>query len=272
MTFSSNGIVYKNRDNTLTVDLNYYFDNETKEIHKLNENVNLPLEVTVYTTSQTLTKKLVNGVATFNIKPADHDDVIYAKINNQVLKLDVDSKYSTLLVNDVTKYYKSGEKLSVRLVDCYNNGIAGEKVSIEMGGKTYTVYTGNGGIATFNINNAPKTFNIKVIYNGNDYYAGTAKSIKVNVVKPIIKASKTTIRKKGKFVVTFKDANKKAIKNVKVKFKIKGKTYVKTTNAKGQAKITINLKPNRKYTVKVGFKSTKKYGTTTLTKKIKVIR
>ena len=92
------------------------------------------------------------------------------------------------------------------------------------------------------------------------------------MVKPIIKASKTKIHKKGKFVVTFKDANKKAIKHVKVKFKIKGKTYYRTTNSKGQAKITINLKANRKYTVKVGFKSTKTYGTTTLTKKIKVIK
>ena len=67
MTFSSNnGIVYKNKDNTLIVDLNYYFDNETKEIHKLNKNINLPLEVTVYTATQTITKKLVNGIATFN--------------------------------------------------------------------------------------------------------------------------------------------------------------------------------------------------------------
>lgn len=67
--------------------------------------------------------------------------------------------------------------------------------------------------------------NIKVVYNGNENYTAATKTLKVKVVKPTIKASKTTIRKKGKFVVTFKDANKKAIKNVKVKFKINGKTY-----------------------------------------------
>ena len=272
MTFSSNGIVYKNKYNTLTVDLNYYFDNETKEIHKLDGNINLPLEVTVYTNSQTITKKLVNGVATFDIKPGANDNWVYAKINNQILKLDVDSKYSTLVVNDLTKYYGNGEKLSVKLVDCYNEGIGGEMVSIIMAGKTYTAYTNNNGMATFNIKNTPKSYNINVIYKGNSYYTGTSKSIKVKVVKPIIKASKTKIHKKGKFVVTFKNANKKPIKYVKVKFKINGKTYYKKTNAKGQAKITINLKINRKYTVKVGFKSTKIYGTTTLTKKIKVIR
>ena len=273
MTFSSNtGVVYKNKDNTLTVDLNYYFDNETKETHKLNENINLPLEVTVYTNSQTITKKLVNGIATFNIKPASNENTVYAKINNQILEIDVDSRYSTLIAKDFTKYYESSEKLSLMLVDCYNKGIASEKVSIEMGSKIYTAYTDNKGIVTFKIKDSPKTFNIKVTYNGNGYYSGTTKSIKAKIVKPSIKASKTTIHKKGKFVVTFKNANNKAIKNVKVKFKIKGKTYYKKTNSKGQAKITINLKANKKYTIKVGFKSTKTYGTTTLTKKIKVIK
>ena len=272
MTFSSDGLVYKNKDNLVTVDLNYYFDNETKEIHRLNESVNLPLEVTVYTISQSITKKLVNGVATFNIKPTDNEGAVYAKINNQILKLDVDSKYSTLLVNDFTKYYGSDEKLSVKLVDCYNKGIVGERVSVIISGNIYTAYTNKDGIVSFKVKNTPKTFNVNVIYKGNAYYTGTTKSIKVNVVKPIIKASKTKIHKKGKFIVTFKNANKKPIKYVKVKFKINGKTYFKKTNAKGQAKITINLKINRKYTVKVGFKSTKIYGTTTLTKKIKVIR
>ena len=271
MTFSSDGAVYKNKDSILTVDLNYYFDNETKEIHKLNENINLPLDVTVYTSSQSITKKLINGTATFNIKAADNDDVVYAKINHQILEMDVDSKYSTLIVNDFTKYYKSSEKLSIKLQDCYNKGIADEKISINVAGEIYTSYTDSEGTASFNIKNTPKNFNIHVVYNGNDYYTGTDKVIKVNIVKPIIKALKTTVHKKGKFTVSFKNANNKAIKHVKVKFKIKGKTYFKTTNSKGQAKITINLKANKKYTVKVGFRSAKTYGTTSLTKKIKVI-
>ena len=273
MTFTSNnGIVYKNKNNVLIVDLNNYFDNETKEVHKLNKSINLPLEVTVYTNSQKITKKLVNGIATFNIKPTDIDDVVYAELDNQILQLDVNSKYSTLIAKDFTKYYKSDKKLSVKLVNCYNEGIKGEKVYIKIAGKTYTGNTNYEGIASFKIKDTPKTFNVNVIYKGNKY-TGTSKSIKVKVVKPIIKASKTTIRKNGKFVVSFKDANKKAIKHVKVKFKINGKTYFKTTDSKGQAKINVNLlKINKKYTVKVGFKSTKTYGTTTLTKKIKVVK
>ncbi len=215
---------------------------------------------------------MLNGVATFNINPTNNDKVVYAKINNQTLKLDVVSRYSALAVKDLTKYYKSSKKLSVKLVNCYNKVMKGEKVSIVIAGKTYTAYTNNYGIASFNINNAPKTYSVKVIYKGNKYYTGTTKSIKVKVVKPIITASKTKIHKKGKFVVTFKNANKKVLKKVKVKFRINGKTYYKTTNSKGQASLTINLKVNRYYTVKVSFKSTSTYGTTSLTKKISVIR
>lgn len=223
--------------NTIEIfQLDYYFDNETKEIYKLNESINLPLEVTVYTDSQTITQKLVNDVATFNIKPGAGDEVVYAKIDNQILNLNVHSNYTTLIVNDFTKYYKTSKKLSVKLIDGNNKGIAGEKVSIVMAGKTYTSTTNKNGIATFSIKDTPNTFNIKVVYKGNENYTATTKTIKVKVVKPTIKASKTTIRKKGKFVVTFKDANKKVIKNVRVKFKINGKTYYKTTNSKGPGK------------------------------------
>jgi len=272
MTFTSTGSVDKNRNSIVTVDLNYYFDNETKEIHRLNGTVNLPLEVTVYTDSQSITKRLVNGVATFTIKPGDNDDFVYAKLDNQVLQLDVNTRYSAWVAKDFTKYYKSSQKLSVKLVDCYGKGIKGQKVTVKIDGVTYTGTTNSNGVVTVKVKNTPKTFRVEVSYAGNDYYTGSSASLKVKVVKPIIKISKTKVKRNKNLVITFKNANKKAIKNVKVKIKIKGKTYVKKTNKNGQVKIKIKLKANRKYTVKASFKSTKTYGTTTLIKKIKVTK
>lgn len=273
MTFSSDdGIVYKNRNNVLTVDMNYYFDNVTKEVRKLDGSISLPLEVTLYANSKTITKTLVDGIATFDFKPQSGDDVVYAKIDNQILELKTSSNYTTLIASDLTKYYGNSKQLSVKLVDGNNKGIKGEKISITIGTNTYSAYTDSKGTASFKVKDSPSSFTVKAVYSANNNYTGATKSVKVKVVKPTIKASKTTIRKGAKFVVTFKDANKKVIKNVKVKFKINGKTYYATTNSKGQAKITINLKANKKYTVKVGFKSTKTYGTTTLTTKIKVTK
>lgn len=272
MTFTSEDMIYKNEVNRLTVSLKQYFDNETKEIYDYDGEFDLPLDVTFYTDVGTLaTKKLVNGIATFDFNPNDDASVIYAKINNQILKLDdFQLRKTSIIVNDFEKYYASSSQLVIKLVKENNIAISNEKLTVSLGGNSYTVKTDKNGIAKLNIKNKPKTYAAKITFNGKNYI-GSSKSIKVKVVKPIIKPSKLRIHKKGKFVVAFKDANKKAMKNVKVTFKIKGKTYVRTTNSKGQAKLTINLKIG-KYTVKVGFKNTKYYGTTVLTKKINVVR
>lgn len=275
MTFTSdnNNTIYRNEINQLTVSLKQYFDNETKEVYEYDEEFNLPLDVTLFTDTETIaTKKLVNGVATFDYNPKNEAGAVYAKINNQTLKIDnFQIRNTTLIVNDFEKYYGSTSKLAIKLVKENNVPISNEQLNVSLGGKTYIIETGENGIAKLTLKDKPKEYSVNIAFNGTNYI-GSSKTVKVKIVKPTIKASKLTIRKKGKFIVTFKDANKKAIKNVKVKFTIKGKTYIKTTNSKGQAKLTINLKAGKKYTVKVGFKSTSKYGTTTLTKKIKVIK
>ncbi len=274
MTFTANNNeIYKSEINQLTVSLKHYFDNETKEIYDYDGEFDLPLDVTFYTNTGILaTKKLVNGVATFNFNPQDDVSAVYAKINNQILKIDnFKLRKSTIIANDFQAYYGSASQLTIKLVNENNIPVSNEKLTVSLKGSVYTVKTDKNGIAKLTIKNKPKTYSAKITFNSYNYI-GSSKSIKVKIVKPILKASKLTIHKKGKFVVTFKDANKKAIKKVKVKFKIKGKTYIRTTNNKGQAKITINLKAGKKYTVKVGFKNTKIYGTTTLTKKIRVIK
>lgn len=273
MTFTANNdVIYKNEINQLTVSLKHYFDNETKEIYEYNDEFDLPLDVTFYTDVGTIaTKKLVNGVATFDFNPQDNASVVYAKINKQILKLDnFQLRETSIIANDYEKYYGSSSNLVVKLVKENDTPISNGEITVSLGGITYTAKTDKNGIAKVNIKNKPKTYTAKITFNGQNYI-GSSKSIKVKIVKPTIKASKLKIHKNGKFVVTFKDTNKKVIKNVKVKFKIKGKTYIRTTNSKGQAKITINLKTG-KYTVKVGFKNTNYYGTTTLTKKISVVK
>lgn len=273
MTFTSNNnVIYKNEINQLTVSLKQYFDNETKEIYEYDGEFDLPLEVTFYTDVGTLaTKKLVNGVATFDFNPQNEAKVVYAKINKQILKIDdFQLRKTDIIANDFEKYYGSDGQLTIRLIKENNIPISNEQLTISVGGKSYPINTDKNGIAKLTLKNNPKQYAVKISFNGKNYVE-SSKTIKVKIVKPTIKASKLKIQKKGKFTVTFKDAHNKAIKNVKVKFKIKGKTYIRTTNSKGQAKLTINLKTGM-YTIKVGFKNTKYYGTTTLTAKIKVIK
>ena len=73
------------------------------------------------------------------------------------------------------------------------------------------------------------------------------------------------------FVETLKDKNGKAIKKTKVKIKLNGKTYTRTTNNKGVVKLKVSVKIGT-YKIKTSFKSTKLYGATVFTNKIKVIK
>ena len=244
MTFNSNeDVIYKNEINRLTVSLKHYFDNETKQIYDYDGEFDLPLDVTFYTDVGTLaTKKLVNGVATFDFNPKDGVSVVYAQINNQILKIDnFQLRKTNIVVNDFEKYYWNSAKLVVKLVKGNNMPVSNGELNVILGGNSYTIRTDEKGIAELTMKDNPKKYAVDITFNGTNYI-GCSKSIKVKIVKPTIKASKLKIHKKGKFSVTFKDANKKPIKKVKVKFKIKGKTYIRTTNSKGQAKITINLK------------------------------
>ena len=83
--------------------------------------------------------------------------------------------------------------------------------------QAYAIETDMNGIAKLTVKNDPKISTAKITFDGRNYI-GCSKSIKIKIVKPIITASKLVIHKKGNCVVTFKDANKKAIKNTKVKF------------------------------------------------------
>ena len=81
-------------------------------------------------------------------------------------------------------------------------------------------------------------------------------------IKPTITAVKKTFKAKvkiKKYTITLK-ANKKAIKNVKVYLKIKGKTFKATTNKLGKATFLIKkLTKKGKYKAKVIFKGNSKY-------------
>ncbi|WP_405308487.1 Ig-like domain repeat protein, partial [Methanobrevibacter sp.] len=67
-----------------------------------------------------------------------------------------------------------------------------------------------------------------------------------------------------KFTATLKDANNKAISNVKVTITLNGKTYSRTTNAKGQVTLDLpNLAP-KTYKVSIKFAGDSKYKASSL--------
>lgn len=250
MTFTSNNdnnTIYLNENNQLTVSLKQYFDNETKEIHEYDGEFDLPLDVTFYTDAGTLaTKKLVNGVATFDFNPQSETGAIYARINSQILKIDnYQLRKTDIVANNLVKYYGNGDKLTIKLIAENKVPISNEQLTVSLGGIVYNVKTDKNGIAKVSISNlAPKTYTAKITFKGTSRYIGSTGTAKVTVKKatPKItakaKAFKTSAKTK-QYTIILKNNQNKVMKKTKVTIKINKKTYTAQTNNYGKATFKI---------------------------------
>ena len=144
--------------------------------------------------------------------------------------------------------------------DASGKKISGVKVTVVLGGKTYTQTTENGQIKVSTNGLAPvKTYDAKITFNANSKYAKSTKTVSVKVTKatPKLTAKAKTFKKSlktKKFAATLKTNLNKVMKNTKITLKVNGKTYSATTNSKGQAIFKIT-----KLTKKGGFTATIKY-------------
>lgn len=131
---------------------------------------------------------------------------------------------------------------------------AGETVVVKIDGKKVKeVKTDADGYATYTVKNNALTVKTHSIA---AEYKGAAVSNKL-AVKQILKSKNVKVKRSAKtkkFTATLKTTSGKAIKNKKITFKIKGKTYSAKTNKKGVAtiKVTQNLKVG-KYSVTIKY-------------------
>jgi hypothetical protein len=201
------------------------------------------------------------------------DDGIYAK-NSTIVNVTVSKVPTEITANDVTTTYNSNKDLVITLKDSTGKALSGVKVTVDLNGaKTYTTDS-NGQVKVPTKGLAPKTYTVKIAFNGNTKYVKSVKEVKVTVkkAKPKITAKKKTFKAKTKtkkYSITLKDNTGKPIKNAKVTLKVKGKTYKAKTNSKGKATFKIT-KLNKKGTFKatVTYKGNKYYKKAT--KKVKI--
>lgn len=156
---------------------------------------------------------------------------------------------------NVNMDYSYSAAYKVRLFADNGNPVgAGESVVIKIDGKKVgEAKTNKDGYATYTVKNnnlAVKTHTITAEYKG----ASVTNKL---VVKQILKSKNVKVKRSAKtkkFTATLKTTAGKAIKNKKITFKIKGKTYSAKTNKKGVAtiKVTQNLKVG-KYTVTIKY-------------------
>lgn len=161
---------------------------------------------------------------------------------------------------DVTIYYGAGSSYKVRVVDDNGKIAKNLKVKFTINGKTYYRYTDSNGYASLKLSLKPNKYTITA------EYKGFKVSNKVTVKSTIVTKDKAV--KKGKtikFTAKLVNSKGKILKNKKITFKFKGKTYKVKTNKKGIA----TLKITKKY--KVGkYTISSKYGSLTIKNKITI--
>ena len=160
----------------------------------------------------------------------------------------------------VTMYYGAGKYYKVKVFDDNGNIAKGVKVTFKINGKTYVKTTDSKGYASLKLTQKPGKYTVTATYNGFKV------SNKVTVKTTIVTKDKSF--KKGKtikFTAKLLNTKGKIIKNKKITFKFKGKTYKVKTNKKGIA----TLKITKKY--KVGkYAITSKYGKLTVKNIIRI--
>ena len=175
---------------------------------------------------------------------------ITAKINNQSFTFKTVKNPSKITNNkNVAVDYSGKVTFKVRVIG--NNGKfvgKNEVVVMKIAGKSYKVKTNSKGYASKTFSLTPGKYKITTSYKGS-----TVKN--TITVKKVLKAKSKTVKKSKriKYSAVLKTSKGKAIKNKKVTFKIKGKTYSAKTNKKGIATVSFkNLKVG-KYSVVVKY-------------------
>ena len=136
---------------------------------------------------------------------------------------------------NVVMYYGAGKSYSVRVCDDYGEFTSGVMVKITINGKTYTRYTNANGYASLKISLKPGTYAVTAVSNG--YKVSNKVTVKTTIITKDITVKKG---KNIKFNAKLLNSNGKILKNKKVTFKFKGKTYKVKTSSKGIA--TLNIK------------------------------
>jgi predicted outer membrane repeat protein len=245
--------------------------------------------LSVILNGKTYSGNVSNGTATVeipNLNAGNYNVYVEYEGNQHVvnssLAFAVLKQSATITANNKAYVINYGGKYNIALKDAKGNAIAGKKVTFTLNGKNIGSATTNAkGIATIQLTAkilktakaGKKNIVIKCSDSNYNIASKTAK-ITINKEKTKITANKKTFKKSikvKKYTIALKNSKSKAIKNVKVSLKVKGKTYAAKTNSKGKATFKIT-KLTKKGTHKavISYKGNSYYNKATKNVNIKI--
>ena len=152
------------------------------------------------------------------------------------------AKKVTQIVPFKNIYY--GYPVKVVLKDANGKAISGKKVTITVGGKSYTKTTNDNGVAAVKTNLYTGKYTATAKFAGDSSYASQQLTYTFNILATIkSKAIAKYYKGSTQYSATFLNGNGKALADTYVHIIVNGKTYNRKTNANGIAYMAINLKP-----------------------------
>ena len=172
---------------------------------------------------------------------SSNNDVSAAGSTGSVAPVAAKKTSTKLTINDA-HYGKSATYLLVTLKDKNGKALTNQKITLKVKGKTYAGTTNKNGRISFKTE-ALKigSYSVSVSYAGNSKYTSSSLSKKVKVLSSVVGSDVSKYYgTASQYKATFWQ-NNKLLANQNVAFTLNGKTYTRTTDEKGVAKININL-------------------------------
>ena len=152
---------------------------------------------------------------------------------------------TTLIMDDVVKYFGGSQKLIAKLVDGFGNLIVNATVYFTINGRVYAKITDENGMASMGIGLVPNEYKVSAVFNGTDDYDMATADATVLVKSTILGNDTTLYFLNGtSYVAKFLDSDGNALANTTVKFNINGVFYTRVTDENGMASLNIRLDPN----------------------------
>ena len=165
-----------------------------------------------------------------------------------------------------------GKYIYAYLKDGAGKVLSDKKLTFTLNGRSYVKKTNSNGRAALKVKIAAGNYRLRIYHYKSGVYDYKKKSATLTVQKntPKISVENATVIKDKYLYVYLKDKAGSVMKSHKVKIRINGKTYTKTTNSNGRAALKLSMAA-KSYSTKISFDAVSVYSSKSVTKTIKVI-
>ena len=188
------------------------------------------------------TKELVNGKASIgiNLNPGNYTiTTFYHYTDGLVTKTNNIEVLSTILANDVVKFFRNGTQYCAKFLDGCGSPLVNASVIFNINGVLYKKQTDYEGVARLNINLFPGKYILTAMHPDGLMYGYNITVLSTIHGDDIVKF----FRNGTQYCAKFLDGCGSPLVNASVVFNINGVFYKKQTDDNGMARLNINLFP-----------------------------